>query len=104
MVAHPDDRQVAGFVLGSASGLVARLNAIHVLPELHGSGAGQLLHDHIVAQFRTWNCATAQLSVLEGNARAQAFYRRNEWTPDGGPGTADIGGALVPAVGYELAL
>jgi len=104
VVEHAQDCRVAGFVLGSGSGPVAKLHAIHVLPELHGSGAGQLLHDRIVAQYRAWDCATAQLWVLDGNARAQAFYRRNGWAPDGGRDTNDIGGALVPIVRYQLAM
>jgi ribosomal protein S18 acetylase RimI-like enzyme len=104
VVEKSDDRRVDGFVLGSGSGPVATLNAIHVLPELHGSGAGQLLHDHIVAEFRAWGSSTAQLWVLEGNARAQAFYRRNGWALDGGRDTHDIGGALVPIVRYRLPL
>lgn len=101
---HPEECRVAGFVLGSGSGPVATLRAIHVLPELHGSGAGQLLHNRIVAEFRAWNCLTAQLWVLDGNARAEAFYRRNGWAPDGVRDTNDIGGALVPIVRYQLSL
>lgn len=104
VVEHPDNRRIAGFVMGSGAGPLATLHAIHVLPELHGSGAGQLLHDHIVAEFRAWNCSMAQLWVLEGNARAQAFYRRNGWALDGGRDTNDIGGALVPIVRYRLPL
>jgi GNAT superfamily N-acetyltransferase len=104
VVEHPEDHRVTGFVLGSASGPVATLHAIHVLPELHGSGAGQLLHNHMVAEFRAWNCSTAQLWVLEGNARAEVFYRRNGWALDGGRDTNDIGGALVPIVRYRLPL
>ena len=73
VVEHSDDRRVDGFVQSSGSGTVATLNAIHVLPGLLGSGAGQLLHDHIVAEFRAWRSSTAQLWMLEGNARAQAF-------------------------------
>jgi GNAT superfamily N-acetyltransferase len=104
VVVHPNDRRVAGFVLGSGTGPVATLNAIHVLPELHGNGAGQLLHDHIVGKFRAWNCSTAQLWVVEGNARAQAFYRRNGWTLDGRRDTNDIGGVQVPIVRYQRSL
>ena len=104
VIGHPDDRRVVGFVFGSGSGPVATLHAIHVLPELHGSGAGQLLHDQILAEFLAWSCSTAQLWVLEGNARAQAFYRRNGWAPDGARNTHDIGGALVPIVRYRLPL
>ena len=101
---HPDLRRVAGFVLGSGAGPVATLNAIHVLPELHGSGAGQLLHDRTVVKFRAWSCSTAQLWVLEGNARAQAFYRRDGWALDGGRDTNDIGGVQVRIVRYQLSL
>ena len=91
-------------MLGSGSGPLATLHAIHVLPELHGSGAGQLLHDHMVAEFWSWNCSMAHLWVLEGNARAQAFYRRNGWALNGGRDINDIGGALVPIVRYRLPL
>ena len=104
MVENSDDRRVDGFVLVSGSGPVATLIAIHVLPELHGSGAGQLLRDHIVAKFRAWGSSTAQLWVLEGNALARAFYRRNGWALDGGRDAHDIGGALVPIVRYRLPL
>jgi GNAT superfamily N-acetyltransferase len=104
VVEHPDNGQVTGFVFGSGSGPVATLHAIHVLPERHGSGAGQSLHDHMVAEFREWNCSTAKLWVVEGNARAQAFYRRNGWSLDGGRDTNDIGGALAPIVRYRLSL
>jgi GNAT superfamily N-acetyltransferase len=104
VVEHSDDGHIAGFVMGSGSGSVAKLHAIHVLPEQYGGGAGQLLHDRIVGKFREWGCATAQLWVLEGNARAQAFYRRNGWALDGGRDTNDIGGALVPIVRYQLSL
>jgi ribosomal protein S18 acetylase RimI-like enzyme len=104
VVEHHDDRRVAGFALGSGSGPLATLHAIHVLPELHGSGAGQLLHDHMVAEFRAWSCTMAQLWVLEGNVRAQAFYRRNGWALDGARDSNDIGGALVPIVRYRLPL
>lgn len=101
---QPEGCRVAGFVLGSGSGPVGTLHAIHVLPELHGSGAGQLLHDRIVEEFRAWCCSTARLWVVDGNTRAQAFYRRNGWAPDGGRDTNDIGGALVPIVRYQLSL
>jgi ribosomal protein S18 acetylase RimI-like enzyme len=104
VVVHPDDLQVAGFALGSGAGPVAQLQAIHVLPQLHGNGAGQLLHNHLVAEFRSWGCSAAQLWVLEGNARAQAFYQRNGWALDDGRGLHDIGGAPVAVVRYRLSL
>ena len=104
MAEHPGDSRVIGFVCGSGSGLVATLHALHVLPQWHGSGAGQSLHDAIVGQFRAWNCSTAQLWVLDGNTRAVAFYRRNGWAPDGGRDANDIGGSVVPIARYRRPL
>jgi hypothetical protein len=65
---------------------------------------GHLLHDHIVRQFRAWNCSSAQLWVLAGNVPAQRFYRRHGWSLGNGRDTNDIGGALVPTVQYGLSL
>jgi ribosomal protein S18 acetylase RimI-like enzyme len=104
VVEHPDDGRVAGFVMGTGTGVRATLNAIHVLPELHGQGAGHLLYDHIVRQFRAWNCSSAQLWVLARNVPAQRFYRRHGWSLGNGRDTNDIGGALVPTVQYGLSL
>lgn len=104
LVLDQPGRHIAGFVLGSAASPVATLHAIHVLPEFHGGGAGQMLHDSIVTWFRAWNCTRALLWVLQGNARAQAFYRRNGWTLDGERASHEIGGALVPVLRYRLSL
>ena len=90
------DGTVQGFVMGSAIGETATLDALHVLPVLHGSGAGRLLHDAVLGDFARWGCTTAELWVLEGNERAQAFYRRHGWTHDGGRDVHPVGGADVP--------
>lgn len=95
------DGAVEGFVLGSANGETATLNALHVLPSLMGTGAGRALHDRIVVDFASWGCTTAELWVLEGNERAQAFYRRNGWALDGGRATHAIGGVDVPILRYR---
>ena len=53
------------------------LYAINVLAAHHGSGVADDLMASVVGD------RAASLWVLEGNARAQAFYRRHGFTPDG---------------------
>jgi ribosomal protein S18 acetylase RimI-like enzyme len=96
-----EDGTVEGFTMGAAEVQTATLHGIHVLPARHGSGAGQALHDRLVEDFATWGCSAAQLWVLEGNERAQSFYRRNGWALDGGRDVATIGGAGVPILRYR---
>lgn len=53
------------------------LEGIYSLARVHGSGVGQLLLDVVIAD------SPAYLWVLDGNARAEAFYRRNGFRRDG---------------------
>lgn len=53
------------------------LGLIYQLPSLHGSGSGQALLDAVVAD------RPAYLWTAEDNPRANAFYRRNGFEPDG---------------------
>lgn len=97
--------EVVGFALAQlnpASG--AQLNAIHVLPAHQGTGAGQALMDAVVDAFRAWGVSEAHLHMLEGNARAEAFYRRNGWRLRGAAGFHEIAGASVPISEYRLAI
>lgn len=98
------DGEVQGFTVGKADGVAATLDAIHVLPALHGSGAGQALHDRLLADFRSWGCREASLWVLEGNERAQSFYRRNGWTHDGERGRHSVGGVEAAVLRYRRPL
>src|SRR3954469_6110046 len=78
VVEHQGD--VVGFAvaqLDAESG--AELNAIHVLPDHHGIGAGQSLLDAVMKHSATAESPRAHLHVIEANERAQAFYRRNGW-------------------------
>ena len=90
-----------GFVAGFAFGITGPtrttglLQALHVLPVLHGSGAARALHDGVLAAFDTWGCDRAQLWVVSGNARAQAFYGKHGWVFDGTRGRNDVGGVDV---------
>lgn len=95
--------EVVGFALAqfdAESG--AELNAIHVLPEHQGTGAGQALMHVVVDSFREWRVADAHLYVIEGNERTQAFYRRNGWQLRGPAGSHTVGGAAVPILEYRL--
>ena len=99
-VSKVDDR-IEGLALGFGRGEEATLSALHVLPALDGTGTGQALHDRLLADFVSWGCGTAELWVLEGNERAQSFYRRNGWTHDGSRASHGIGGVDVPVLRYR---
>jgi ribosomal protein S18 acetylase RimI-like enzyme len=98
------DGEVVGFVclLETAEG--TELNAIHLAPEALGSGLGAALMEAAVEHARARGVQALHLFVLEGNERAQAFYRRAGWRLVGPAGLHDIGGAEVGHVRFELAL
>lgn len=58
------------------------LDRLYVVPEAHGSGAGQALFDVAVGE------RSAYLWILRNNPRAERFYRRNGFVPDGSVGDA----------------
>lgn len=62
------------------------LNGIYVLRDHYGTGAGQQLLDAALGD------APAYLWVLADNPRAQAFYRRNGFLPDGTTKVDTFGG------------
>ena len=76
----------AGALVGMASAAASddgdapcetELQLIYTLKRVHGSGVGQALLDAVIGT------GAAYLWVLEDNPRAQAFYRRNGFLPDG---------------------
>jgi GNAT superfamily N-acetyltransferase len=99
-----DAGRVVGFTYGVAESDHARLDALHLLPEEHGGGGGQALHDALLERFVGWGCSEAWLSVLRGNERAQSFYRRNRWTSDGTLTWHEVGGVDVPVLRYRRPL
>ncbi|MER6417206.1 GNAT family protein [Streptomyces sp. NPDC001137] len=74
-------------------GATAQLYQIHVCPGSWGQGIGTLLHAAFVRQLRDASRTTGVLEAWERNSRAQAFYARHGWKPDGhhrpGPGDAN---------------
>jgi GNAT superfamily N-acetyltransferase len=65
--------------------------ALYVLPSHWGSGAGQELWDAALPFSSVW--------VLEGNARARAFYARNGFRPEASK-DIDLAGVVLPEVRY----
>jgi RimJ/RimL family protein N-acetyltransferase len=67
-----------------------RLFQIHVRPGRWGEGLGSHLHAVFVRFLRDASLTTGVLEAWESNSRAQAFYARHGWRPDGhrrpGPG------------------
>ena len=99
------DGAVVGFALAQLDPVSgAELNAIHVLPSRQGTGAGQALMDAVLGALGEWAVTEAHLHVLEGNERAQAFYRRNGWRLSGPAGVHAVGGAEVPILEYRRTL
>jgi GNAT superfamily N-acetyltransferase len=59
------------------------LYAIYVLPTSWGTGAGRALIQRTEESMRSSGFGEAILWVLEGNERAERFYRAAGWEPDG---------------------
>lgn len=62
-----------------------QLYSLYLHADHHGSGAGQALIDAVIGE------QPAFLWVAEDNPRAQAFYARNRFRPDGVVLTEDVG-------------
>jgi GNAT superfamily N-acetyltransferase len=75
---------------------VRELYAIHVDPDLVGTGVGRLLMADALRHLG----ARAVLWVLEGNTRARAFYEKGGWRPDGETREAPMGGEVTQQVRY----
>ncbi|MGH1548504.1 GNAT family N-acetyltransferase [Leifsonia poae] len=70
------------------------LEGIYLVASAYGSGAGQQLLDAAVGD------SPAYLWVMEGNARAESFYRRNGFAPDGATSTHTLGATTVPVLRF----
>jgi ribosomal protein S18 acetylase RimI-like enzyme len=70
---------------------VRELQQIGVEPNGWGRGAGSMLHEAFVRQLQADGLTDGVLECWEANARAQAFYARHGWRPDGSRRTGPLG-------------
>jgi GNAT superfamily N-acetyltransferase len=63
---------------------VGEIPALYVEPAAWGRGAGRVLIEAAADELREAGCREGILWMLEGNERADAFYRRVGWHRDGG--------------------
>jgi ribosomal protein S18 acetylase RimI-like enzyme len=98
--------KIAGFtyVGPSETDGAAELYAIHVAPELVGSGVGRALMTHALGQLAQVGGDRAVLWVVEANEPARRFYHRGGWTPDGGARVEAINGEPVAQLRYTRPL
>lgn len=101
------DGTIVGFAVSGASrdeGLstpVGELMAIYCHPRAWNSGVGRALITDAVERLSAAGYEEAILWVLEGNERAERFYRAAGWSPDGALKSAEIGGKSVRELRYR---
>jgi GNAT superfamily N-acetyltransferase len=76
------------------------LCALYVDPDCWGRGLGKTLISAARERLVTLGFANALLWVLAGNARADRFYRIDQWAPDGLHRTDTMWGVTVNEVRY----
>lgn len=80
------------------------LCALHVDPNHWGQGAGRTLISAARAHLLELGFENAFLWVLTGNDRAERFYRKDQWTPDGTRRTDTVWNIAVDEVRYRRSL
>jgi GNAT superfamily N-acetyltransferase len=102
-----------GWICGFATTAPARdadaaecgeLFALYVDPERWGRGYGLALVAAARRRLAAQGHRAAVLWMLEGNARADRFYRTHAWLPDGTRRTDTVWGITVNEVRYRRAL
>lgn len=83
---------------------VGELFAIYVLPRRWGTGAGRALLERGEEFLRGAGFTQAILWVLEGNDRAERFYRAAGWEHDGGRKIESFQGAELTEIRYRKPL
>jgi len=91
-------------IVGLATTGGDELLALHVDPDHWGRGIGRALIAAARAGLAGAGQATAILWILDGNARADRFYRADGWAPDGEARTATVWGVEVNERRYRRAL
>jgi ribosomal protein S18 acetylase RimI-like enzyme len=77
---------------------------LYVDPDAWSLGVGHLLMTEARAHLSRRGFTEAVLWVFVGNVRAEAFYRRDGWRPDGRRQNEEVWGALVDEVCWRRSL
>jgi len=100
-----DAGELVGFatvcVATDTSSKSSELSALHVNPSHWGRGIGAALIAAARARLVHSGCHSAHLWVLEGNSRAERFYRIDGWVPDGTRRSEVVWGASVVEIGFR---
>ncbi len=78
--AGPED---ASFQPSRCESASAHLSTLFALPETHGDGSTQALHDAILIELNARGYRKVRLWVPAGAQRARRFYERNGWEATG---------------------
>lgn len=89
------DSDLAGYV---------ELCALYVDPDYWGHGMGKALISATRERLVVLGFGNALLWVLMGNARADRFYRNDQWTPDGLERKDTVWGVTVNEIRYRRIL
>lgn len=104
-----EDDRVCGFTTVGPSrdsdrGDVGELYAIYVHPNCWGGGIGRALIRAARRRLVEGSASEAILWVLDGNERAERFYRMDGWLPDGQRRRQDVHGIEVDELRYVTPL
>lgn len=81
---------------------IFEIYGIYVLPQYWGSDAGISLLRAAIERLDDLNPKAITLWVLRENARAQNFYKKQGFSPDGAKKLVNIGGKELEEVRYAL--
>ncbi|WP_329430069.1 GNAT family N-acetyltransferase [Streptomyces anthocyanicus] len=110
LVAEDEGGEVVGWAChgpyrdGEARTADAELYALYVDAARFGAGIGRALAGESVRRCRAAGHARMLLWVLKGNVRAQRFYDRAGFRPDGAEEPFEVDGVAVPEVRYARPL
>lgn len=80
------------------------LCALYVDPDRWGQGAGSILLGEALRRLFDQGFTRALLWMLAGNQRADRFYRRGKWLPDGTSRRQTVWGVTVDEIRYQRPL
>jgi GNAT superfamily N-acetyltransferase len=101
-----DEGLIRGFASTCATTVEhqGELCALYVDPEYWGRGIGAALISDARAQLIDVGCRSTILWILAGNTRADRFYRKDGWEPNGERRTDQVWGITVDEVCYQRVL